>query len=105
VCDTIKVDLKTGEIVDHIQFRVGNVCLIDGGNNIGRVGTISHRERHEGGFDIVHLRDKSGKTFLTRISNVFVIGKGEKPAITICKDDGLYFTPLEAKKKRGSKVE
>ena len=33
------------------------MCYITGGNNIGRVGQITHREKHQGGFDIIHVRD------------------------------------------------
>ena len=63
---------------NFVLFMVvlGNVAYITGGNNIGRVGVITHRVRHRGGFDIVHVRDSQGKNFATRLSNVFVIGKG-----------------------------
>jgi len=36
------------------------------GNNIGRIGVIYHRERHLGGFDIIHVKDANGKHFSTR---------------------------------------
>ena len=71
--------------------------MLSGGNNIGRVGTIIHRVRHHGGFDIIHVRDSNEKTFATRIGNVFVIGQGSKPVITLCKDEGIYFSAIEAK--------
>ena len=44
----------------------GNLCMITGGHNLGRVGTITHRERHPGSFDIVHVKDALGHTFATR---------------------------------------
>ena len=28
-----------------------------GGNNIGRVGTITHEEKHPGSFEMVHIKD------------------------------------------------
>lgn len=40
--------------------------MVTGGHNLGRVGTITHRERHPGGFDIVHIKDALGHTFATR---------------------------------------
>ena len=40
--------------------------MITGGHNLGRVGTITHRERHPGSFDIVHIKDALGHTFATR---------------------------------------
>ena len=59
------------------------------------MGIITHRVRHRGGFDIVHIKDAAGKKFATRLSNVFVIGKGDKPEIKLAKDQGLYETALE----------
>ena len=52
--DTIKYNLETGEIQDFIKFESGNVAMITGGNNIGRVGILAHFEKHEGGFSICH---------------------------------------------------
>ena len=60
VHDTVKVDLATGKVVDYVKLDIQNLCYITGGNNIGRVGVIVHRERHLGGFDIVHVKDANG---------------------------------------------
>ena len=49
--------------------------MVTGGHNIGRVGSIVHRDRHPGSFDIVHVKDAVGHTFATRLSNIFVIGE------------------------------
>jgi small subunit ribosomal protein S4e len=46
VLDTIKLNLKTGKVEEVFRFETGNVAYITGGNNIGRVGVITHRERH-----------------------------------------------------------
>jgi small subunit ribosomal protein S4e len=97
VNDTVKVDLATGKVLDHVKFEVGNVAYITSGNNVGRVGIITSRDRHLGSFDIVHLRDTRGKMFATRLSNVFVAGKGKKPWVSLPKDNGLYLTALEKK--------
>jgi len=97
VNDTVKIELATGKILDYVKFESGNSALLTGGNNIGRVGVITHRERHLGGFDIVHLRDVRGKNFATRIGNIFVIGKGKKPWISLQQDNGVYLDPLERK--------
>jgi small subunit ribosomal protein S4e len=42
--------------------------------------------RHRGGFDIVHIRDSAGKKFATRLSNVFIIGTGDKAQIKLARD-------------------
>ena len=43
----------------------------------------------QGSFDIVHVKDAVGHTFATRMTNVFVIGKGEKPLISLPKGKGV----------------
>lgn len=41
--------------------------MVTGGHNLGRVGTITSRERHPGSFDIVHVKDSQGHSFATRL--------------------------------------
>lgn len=43
-----------------LQFDLGNLAMVTGGHNNGRVGTIVHKEKHRGGHDIVHIEDSSG---------------------------------------------
>jgi 40S ribosomal protein S4 C-terminus/KOW motif len=62
--------------------------MVTGGRNMGRVGVITHRERHDGGFNIVHIKDAIDNSFATRESNVFVIGQ-EKPWISLPKGKGV----------------
>merc|ERR1712029_1276344 len=76
-------------IQDTIKFDTGNLCMITGGRNTGRVGTIISRERHPGSFDIVHVKDANGHTFATRIGYVFIIGKGNKLSIAEERDKRL----------------
>lgn len=103
VNDTIRIDLETGKITDFIKFDTGgfeasgipewllllsvfdvwtaaplppgNLCMVIGGANLGRIGVITNRERHPGSFDVVHVKDSTGNSFATRLSNIFVIGK------------------------------
>ena len=56
VHDTIRVDISTNKIMDSIKFESGNICMVTGGANTGRVGIIMNRERHQGSFDIVHVK-------------------------------------------------
>lgn len=62
--------------------------MATGGRNMGRVGVITHRERHDGGFNIVHIKDAIDNSFATREANVFVIGS-EKPWISLPKGKGV----------------
>jgi small subunit ribosomal protein S4e len=64
------------------------------------VGTIVSKERHRGGHDIVHIEDSAGNKFATRVSNVFVIGKGAKPMITLPKARGVRLTIIQEQAKR-----
>jgi small subunit ribosomal protein S4e len=95
VNDTVKLDLESGKIETFVKFEVGNLCTITGGRNLGRVGVIISRERHPGSFEIVHVKDAAGQSFATRISNVFVIGKGNKSLVSLPNNKGIKRTPLE----------
>jgi small subunit ribosomal protein S4e len=99
VNDTVKIDLATGKITDFIKFDTGSVAMVTGGRNMGRVGVITHRERHDGGFNIVHIKDAIDNSFATRESNVFVIGQ-EKPWISLPKGKGVKLTIAEERDRR-----
>jgi 40S ribosomal protein S4 C-terminus len=88
VNDTVKIDVATGKITDYINFDTGVIAMVTGGRNMGRVGVITHRERHDGGFNIVHVKDAIDNSFATRESNIFIIGK-EKPWISLPKGKGV----------------
>ena len=48
VHDTVVLEIKTGKIIDFIKFDTGNLAMVVGGRNMGRVGIVTHRERHAG---------------------------------------------------------
>merc|ERR1739844_58359 len=98
--DSIRLDINTGKIMDSIKFEAGNLCMVTGGRNTGRVGTIMHRERHPGSFDIVHVKDANGHTFATRLAYIFVIGKGMKPYVSLPKGNGVKLSVAEERDKR-----
>merc|ERR1719197_1867161 len=93
--DTVVLDIATNKIKDWIKFEVGNMCMITGGRNAGRVGTIVHHEKHKGSHDIVQVKDTNGHLFSTRIANIFVIGKGNKPLVSLPKTKGVRLSILE----------
>merc|ERR1712107_178408 len=47
---TIRYPDPISKVQDTIKFDSGNLCMITGGRNTGRVGTIMSRERHPGSF-------------------------------------------------------
>jgi ribosomal protein S4E len=51
----VKINLETNKIMDFIKFDVGNVVMVTGGRNTGRVGVIKNREKHKGSFETIHV--------------------------------------------------
>jgi len=100
VNDTVKFDIEQNKIIDFVKFDTGNVVMITGGRNMGRAGVITHRERHIGGFDIIHVKDALERTFATRVTNIFVIGEGTKPWISLPKGKGTKLTIAEERDLR-----
>ena len=125
VNDTIKFDIESGKIVDFVKFDTGNVVMVTGGRNMGRAGVIVHRERHIGGFDIVHVKDALERTFATRyvsttrfaflflltvgiyvsVTNIFIIGEGTKPWVSLPKGKGTKLTISEERDLRRKRAE
>ena len=98
--DSVKLNLETGLIVDHVKFEVGNLVMITGGNNLGRVGVITQKEKHPGSIDIVHVKDAAGHSFATRVGNVFTIGKGTTSLVSLPKAKGVKLSILEKLERR-----
>jgi small subunit ribosomal protein S4e len=102
--DTIKIDLDTNKIVDFIKFDVGNVVMVTGGRNTGRVGVIKSREKHKGSFETIHVEDSLGHQFATRMGNVFTIGKDKKPWVSLPKGKGIKLSIIEEARKRNAEA-
>ncbi|EDO33547.1 predicted protein [Nematostella vectensis] len=100
VNDTVVIDIKTGKVIDYIKFDTGNMAMVVGGRNMGRVGMVTHREKHAGSFDIVHVKDATGHQFATRLTNIFVIGKGNKPYVSLPKGKGVRLSIAEERDRR-----
>ncbi|PWZ26318.1 40S ribosomal protein S4 [Zea mays] len=54
--DTIKIDLETNKIMDFFKFDIGNVVMVTGGRNTGRVGVIKNWEKHKGSFEVIDVQ-------------------------------------------------
>jgi len=105
VHDVVKFDFKQNKIVGHSKFEVGQLAMITRGANIGRVGTITNVDKHPGSFDIVHIKDRKGNVFATRIGNVFVIGDGQKPWVSLPRGKGVKLTVFEDRDAKVKKSE
>jgi small subunit ribosomal protein S4e len=104
VNDTIKIDIATGKQTGHIKFEPGNTAMVTRGANMGRIGVITRVEKHPGSFDIVHLKDKKNADFATRLENVFVIGEGQKPLISLPRGKGLKQSVIEERDRKAKKI-
>lgn len=99
VNDTVKLSIATGKATDIFKFSLGAMVMITKGHNCGRVGSLMHIEKHEGSFSIVTLKDSKGNTFATRLGNVFIIGNGQKPEVTLPKGRGIKKTILQEREE------
>ncbi len=95
VNDVVKVDIATGKATDYFKFGLGSLVMITKGHNCGRIGQLMHIEKHDGSFSIVTVKDSKGNVFATRLGNVFVIGNGQKPEVTLPKGRGIKKTILQ----------
>ncbi|KAG5512791.1 hypothetical protein RHGRI_008249 [Rhododendron griersonianum] len=75
--DTIKLDLEAQKITDFMS-----------------------REKHKGSFETIHVQDATGHEFATRMGNIFTIGKGSKPWVSLPKGKGIKLSIIEEAKKR-----
>merc|ERR1711935_405956 len=97
---TIRFPHPDIQINDSIKFEVGASVILTGGNNIGRIGIISSIEKHQGSFDIVHVKDTKGNHFTTRLGNVIVIGDGKTNTVSIPKGEGIRLTLIQERDLR-----
>jgi len=102
VNDTIKVNIETGKMSDIIKFELGCMVMLTGGRNAGRVGSLQHIEKHEGSFDVVTIKDSKGNVFSTRLGNVFAIGSGQTPQVTLPKGRGIKKTIIQEREEAES---
>ena len=93
--DSVMVDIATNKITEFIKYEAGALVMLTGGRNAGRVGVIQRREKHIGSFEIVHLKDAAGQEFATRATNVFAIGTGSKPMISLPKGKGIKLSIVD----------
>jgi len=101
--DTVKFNLKTKKIEETVKFGTGNLVMIIGGRNLGRIGTLKTIEKHDGSHSIVHVEDLAKKSFATRLDNVFVLGVGKKALISLPRGGGVKLTPLAELAQRQAK--
>jgi len=102
--DTVKLNLKTGQIDDTVKFAVGALVMCTRGRNTGRVGVLKQIEIHDGSHNIVYVEDLAGRAFATLIENVFAIGVGKKALVTLPRGGGVKLGILEERRQKAKKA-
>jgi len=103
--DVVKFNLETNKIEETIKFGVGNLVMIVGGRNLGRVGVLKTIEKHPGSHAIVHVEDFAKRTFATRLDNVFAIGVDKKGSlVSLPRGHGVKLSILEEKRQKMKKA-
>lgn len=102
--DTVKFNLTTNKLEELIKFDVGCLVMVTGGTNTGRIGEMYHKEKHLGGYEIIHIRDARGHQFSTRLSNVFAIGHVDEPWISLPKGKGIRYSVTEQRDHKREKL-
>jgi small subunit ribosomal protein S4e len=81
--DILKLSLPDNEVVDVVKTKVGNLAVITGGKNIGRVGKIVEIEQTEAKKRrnaLAVIEDDKGAKYQTVLDFVFSVG-GKEPLI------------------------
>jgi len=97
--DTIKVDFKTSKILSTAKLQPGNIAMLTGGGNLGRIGTIQKIDRFPGSHSIITLKDAQGTLFASRADNVFVLGLGATSWVSLPTHKGIS-QPIDVDLKR-----
>lgn len=84
--DVVVFDIVSRSIVDHIPFEKGNLAMICGGQNRGRVGKIKEIITTKSGQPNKVVIEINGNQTIVRIDYVFVIGK-EKPLLSVFENE------------------
>merc|ERR1711970_1712220 len=93
--------IATDKATDMLKFEVGVRCVVTKGQNQGRCGIVTGREKNIGSFEIVHVKDDKNRLFSTRIANVFTISnKDDEPLISLPRAKGVRDNILEERKRR-----
>jgi len=98
--DSLKLNLATNEVDGLIKLENGSSVFCTGGNNIGRVGVLQHIEHHPGSYEIAHVKDSTGNTFATRLSNIFAIGAGKDTMVSLPRGKGIRLSLIQERDQR-----
>lgn len=61
--NTIQIDVETDKITDFIKPATGNLCMLTGDADLGRISVFTNTGRHPGSSDMVCMKDANGNSF------------------------------------------
>ncbi|MEM3046328.1 MAG: 30S ribosomal protein S4e [Candidatus Bathyarchaeia archaeon] len=83
VGDSLRFNLKTGEVTDHVRLSPGAYVLITGGRNMGLHGRLDSTQRGTATTEpTVTVQLPNGGTIQTTLTNLFPVGS-ERPLIAL----------------------
>merc|ERR1712224_4242 len=97
--DTVVLDISSNTIMETIKFETKNLAIVTHGHSAGRIGLVISLDKHTGAHTIVIIRDAIGRNLMTRKENVFVLGTGDQPKISLLKSKGVRWTILQEQQK------
>lgn len=59
----IQIDLETDKVTDFIKSATGNLCMVIGAADLGRISVFTNTETHPGSFDVVCVKDANSNSF------------------------------------------
>jgi small subunit ribosomal protein S4e len=80
---TLKINIETAKVVEFIKFDIGNIDMLTDGCKQRSHWCHPAPGEHKGSFDVIHVVDAADHQFATWMGNVFTIGQGTKPWITL----------------------
>lgn len=101
--DTVKINIKTNEIVANFALETGKLAYTYSGPHCGRIGTVI---RIDVAIDLkktIFIQDKLGKIFHVSSNDVMVIGENNSTYVAFDENDGVRLTSFEISNKHYAK--
>jgi small subunit ribosomal protein S4e len=80
--DVLKISLPDQKVLDHLEFKPGNVAYVIKGKHAGKLGKIKEEIMGTSAREALVVMEKNGETFNAPKRYVFVVGR-DKPEIPL----------------------
>lgn len=93
--DTVKIDLRTNQIVANSAIEVGKISYVFAGPQSGRIGKITKIDVAVDLKKTVFMQDKLGKIFQATSDKLMTLGSEESLMIRLEETDGIRLNAFE----------